>query len=69
MDKEYILVTIMLAIHERTDALKERQEKAKENIKTASDDEDFGYWIGSFNYWSKAVKDCQEAEKFILNLA
>lgn len=69
MNKEYILGTILLAVNERMDDLKEHQEKAKENIQSATDNEDFEYWIGSFNYWSKKIEECKEAEKFILNLA
>ena len=65
MDKAYITTTILIALNARMNELEGYEKRAKENIKTASDDEDLKYWINSFNYWSKEMEDCRAAKKFI----
>ena len=69
MEKHYITTTILMALNDRMNELEGYEQRAKENIKTASDDEDFKYWVESFNYWGKEIEDCEQAKKFILNLA
>lgn len=65
MEKHYITTTILMALNDRMNELEGYEQRAKENIKTASDNENLKYWINSFNYWSKQVEDCRAAKKFI----